>query len=167
MYSTPSGFKWRARGGRVSRFHWFKGSPESCCSPSLSPPCAKTLRTTGEPSPTPLPWKSIDFLEVRFNFVPYPFLSFSKTDFAITHIQCGHFVKLLLDHPSENSPSPLWSTIFQASSKFADWNDSRGRGRGAVVFILIYKCFSGCVSVCVSLNVLCKGPNFITWSRFW
>ena len=191
MYSTPSGFKWRARGGRVSRFHWFKGSPESCCSPSLSPPCAKTLRTTGEPSPTPLPWKSIDFLEFRFNFVIHlnfqpttncsllpqisfePFFILLKTDFATTHT---HFVKLLLDQSLWIPPSPhrapplrvehnipLWSRLHQSLQT----GMTAVGGEGAVVFILIYKCVSVCVSGCVSLNVLCKEPNFIKWRRFW
>ena len=92
MYSTPSGFKVESKGRESFSFSLIQRESRELLlpSPSLSPPpCAKTLRTTREPSPTPLPWKSIDFLEFRFNFVIH--LIFSQPQ--IVH----YFLKPLLN----------------------------------------------------------------------
>ena len=77
-------------------------------------------RTISHPSPLEIYWFfgiSVQFCNPS-NFQPTtncslfpqtsfePLLSLSKTDFAITHIQCGHFVKLLFDQSLWIPPSP-------------------------------------------------------------
>ena len=127
MYSTPSGFKVESKGRESFSFSLIQRESRELLLPlsiSLSsslrqnPP--NNQRTISHPSPLEIYWFfgiSVQFFNpsdfqptTNCSLLPQisfePLLSLSKTDFAIAHIQCGHFVKLLFDQSLWIPPSP-------------------------------------------------------------